>query len=188
VDLGVLRGLDLPRALEKPVLVYFHWPHEDGARGKQVLKFCNGPLDDEAFVRVTPLFHCVEVNVRDSEQRLVEESRVKGTPALAVCRPDGTILWRAEEPPTAGKALAATLQRVLRERLPELWAGVEKEIAEQRKNLAEARRLLAANKEEEGLGFLNLVVGSDVRFTDAWAEAVKTLRETEKRAAEKAAK
>ena len=33
----VIRGLELPRDGEKPVLVYFHWPHEDGEKGKRVV-------------------------------------------------------------------------------------------------------------------------------------------------------
>jgi hypothetical protein len=182
--LPVLRGLDLARVGEKPILVYFHWPHEDGAKGKQVLRFCGGPLDDEAFVRVTALFHCVEVNTRDSDAKLVEEAKVRQTPSILLCRPDGAILWRTEDTALTGKVLAEALKRVLREKLPKRWEAIEKEIAEQRRNVAEARRLLAAGKDEEGMGFVNLVVGSDVRFTDAWAEAVRTLREREMKAAE----
>ena len=184
--LPTLRGLELPRGNEKPVLVYFHWPHEDGARGKQVVKFCNGPLDDEAFVRVTSLFHCVEVNTRDSDVKLVEEAKVRTTPSILLCRADGAILWRTEDTALSGKGLAETVKRVLREKFPDQWAAVEKEVAEQKKNLSEARRLFAAGKDEEAMTFVNLVVGSEVRFTDAWAEGVKTLREEEKKAAEKA--
>ncbi len=184
--LPTLRGLELPRGNEKPVLVYFHWPHEDGARGKQVVKFCNGPLDDEVFVRVTSLFHCVEVNTRDSDVKLVEEAKVRTTPSIFVCRPDGAILWRTEDTALSGRALAETLKKVLREKFPKVWESVEKEVAEQKKNLSEARRLFAAGKDEDAMTFVNLVVGSEVRFTDAWAEGVKTLREQEKKAAEKA--
>ena len=184
--LPVLRGLELPKNNEKPVLVYFHWPHEDGARGKQVVKFCSGPLDDEVFVRVTSLFRCVEVNTRDSDGKLVEEAKVRATPSLFVCRPDGAILWRTEDTALSGRALAETLKKVLREKLPKSWEAIEKEIAEQKKNLSEARRLFAAGKDEDAMPFVNLVVGSEVRFTDAWAEGVKTLREQEKKAAEKA--
>jgi hypothetical protein len=183
-SLGTLRGLDLPKDLEKPVLVYFHWPHEDGDKGKRVVKFCSGPLDDESFVRVTSLFHCVEVNTRDSEARLVDEAKVKATPSIMVCRPDATILWRTEETGMSGKALGEALKTVLREKFPEAWEAVQKEITAQKKNLAEARRLLGAGKREDAIMALNLVVGSDVRFTETWSEGVKALREQEKKAAE----
>ncbi len=182
-----LRGLTLPRDLEKPVLVYFHWPHEDGERGRRVVKFCSGPLDDEAFVRVTSMFHCVEVNTRDSESSLVEEAKVRATPSLFVCRPDGSIVWRSEDTGISGKVLAGVLRKVLKDRLPETWAGVEKEIAAQRASLAEARRLFAEKKGEDAMAAVNLVVNSDVRFTDEWAEAVRVLREQEKKAQEDAA-
>jgi hypothetical protein len=185
-DLGSIRGLDLPRGLDKPLLVYFHWPHEDGERGRRVVKYCSGPLDDEAFVRVTPLFHCVEVNVRDSEERLVAESGLRGTPSMAVCRPDGTILWKTEEAAGNGRALAETLKKVLRTRFAPGWERIEKEAKEQKVHLADARRHLAARKTEEALASLNLVVNSDVRFTDEWAQAVKLLREEEKKAEEAA--
>ena len=187
-DLGLIRGLDLPRGLEKPVLVYFHWPHEDGDRGRRVVKFCNGPLDDEAFVRVTPLFHCVEVNTRDSDANLVEESRVRATPTLLVCRPDGSVVWRSEDTGITGKVLAGVLKKVLKDRLPEAWAGIEKEMAAQKASVAEARRLFAEGKTEDAMMAVNLVVNSDVRFTDEWAESVKVLREQERKAKDESKK
>jgi len=187
-DLGTIRGLELPRGLEKPVLVYFHWPHEDGEKGKRVVKFCSGPLDDESFVRVTPLFHCVEVNIRDSEPKLVEESPLRSAPSLAVCRPDGTVVWRSEDTGHSGRGLAETLKKVLRARFPGEWEKVERESAEQKKSIAEARRLLAADKVEEAKGLLGGVVDSLVRFTDEWAQAVKLLREEERKAEEAAKK
>lgn len=182
--LPVLRGIEIPEGNDKPILVYFHWPHEDGTRGRQVLKFCGGPLDDEAFVRVTSLFRCIEVNTRDSEAKLVDEAKVRTTPSLLLCRPDGAILWRTEDTSLTGKALAETLKRLLREKMAERWDAIEKEIASQRKDIVEARRLLAAGKTEDAMPLVNRVVGSDVRFTDAWAEGVRTLREEEKKAAE----
>ena len=181
----VIRGLELPRGGEKPILVYFHWPHEDGDRGKRVVKFCGGPLDDEAFVRVTPLFHCIEVNTRDSEEKLVDEAKVRVTPTLALCRPDGSVVWRTEDTGISGKALAETLKKTLRTRFPDEWKKVEEEVAAQKKAMAEAKALLAANKTEEATGLLNTVVDSDVRFTDEWALAVKVLREEQKKAEEK---
>jgi len=181
-DLGTLRGLELPRATEeKPIFVYFHWPHEDGDRGRRIVKFCSGPLDDPLFIRVTPLFTCVEVNTKDSEQRLVEEAKVRNTPAVLVCRPDGTIVWRSDESALGGRALAEALKGVLRSRFPAYWEGIEKQAAEQKKAFAEARRLLAAKRTEEAMGTLYPIVASDVRFTDEWAQAVKIVREEEKR-------
>jgi hypothetical protein len=135
---------------------------------------------------VTSLFHCIEVNTRDSDAKLVEEAKVASTPSLLLCRADGTILWRTSDTALSGRGLADTLKKVLRERFPATWEAVEKEVAEQKKNLSEARRLFAAGKDEDAMGFVHLVVGSDVRFTDSWAEGVKTLREQEKKAAEAA--
>lgn len=176
-----LRGLDLPRNGEKPVLVYFHWPHEDGDRGKRIVKFCSGPMDDEAFVRMTPLFHCVEVNTRDSESRLVEEAKVASTPALLVCAPDGTIVWRSDDGRLSGKALAASLRKVLQEEFPGRWTEIEKEMKFQKETLAEARALSAQRRHEDAAFALRQVVGSDVRFTEEWAEARKVLADVERR-------
>ena len=178
----VIRGLSVPRDGDKPLLVYFHWPHEDGDKGKRVVKFCGGPLDDEAFVRVTPLFRCIEVNTRDSEERLVDEAKVRVTPTLAVCRPDGSVVWRTEDTGLSGKALAETLKKQIRTRFPEDWKKVEAEVAAQKKSVAEARALLASGKTEEALIALNGIVDSDVRFTDEWAQAVTVLREEQKKA------
>jgi hypothetical protein len=184
-DLGTLRGLEIPRAAEdKPIFVYFHWPHEDGERGRRIVKFCSGPLDDPVFIRMTPLFNCVEVNTRDSEPRLVEEAKVRTTPAVLVCRPDGSIVWRSDESTLGGRALADALKGVLRTRFPAYWEGIEKQAAEQKKALAEARRLFAAKKTDEAMGTLYPILDSDVRFTDEWAQAVKIVREEEKKAAE----
>jgi hypothetical protein len=185
-ELGTVRGLELPRGLEKPVLVYFHWPHEDGERGRRVVKFCKGPLDDEVFVRVTRLFHCVEVNTRDSEARLVEEAGVRSTPSLVVCRPDGKVVWRSEEPGSNGRALAETMKKVLRERFPAAWEGVQKTAEAQKTALAAARRLVEAKKPEEAMAAAGAIVDSDVRFTEEWAAAVKLYRDLEKKAAEDA--
>lgn len=184
----VIRGLSLPRDGDKPLLVYFHWPHEDGDKGKRVVKFCGGPLDDEAFVRVTPLFRCIEVNTRDSEERLVDEAKVRVTPTLALCRPDGSVVWRTEDTGISGKALAETLKKQLRTRFPEDWKKVEAEVAAQKKSIDEAKALLASGKTEDAMVSLNAVVDSDVRFTDEWAQAVKVLREEQKKADEAKAK
>jgi hypothetical protein len=185
-DLGTIRGLELPRGASKPLLVYFHWPHDDGDRGRRIVKFCNGPLDDEAFVRVTPLFHCIEVNTRDSEAKLVEEARVRSTPTMAVCRLDGTVVWRTDGTGFTGAALAETLKRVLREKFAGAWEGVEKAIEGQKAALAESARLAAAGKDREAMEALIPVVDSDVRFTGTWADGVKQFRELEKKVLEKA--
>ncbi len=180
----LLRGLEIPRENEKPILVYFHWPHEDGARGKQVVKFCSGPMDDEAFVRVSPLYLCVEINTKDSEPRLVEEAKVTGTPAVLVCDPEGGIVWRTDDTGLSGKALAAALRRVLQEEFPARWAEVEKEMKFQRETISGARRLLAARKTEEAVRDLGLIIDSEVRFTEEWTEARRLLKEAEKKAEE----
>ncbi len=187
-DLGRVRGLEIPGGAEKPVLVYFHWPHEDGDRGKRIVKFCTGPLDDEAFVRVSSLFHCIEVNTRDSDAKLVEEAEVKSAPTILVCRTDGAIAWRSDDAGFSGKALAEELKRVVREKFPGAWSEIDKEIEAQRKAIAEARRLAADGKTGEALAALDAVVWSDVRFTEDWADAVKTYRELVRKADEDAKK
>lgn len=187
-DLGRVRGLELPRGTEKPVLVYFHWPHEDGDRGKRIVKFCTGPLDDEAFVRVTPLFCCIEVNTRDSDTKLVDEAGVKSAPSILVCRTDGAVAWRTDDAAVSGRALAEELKRVLRDRFPGAWSGIEKEMEAQRKSLAEARRFAADGKTAEALAALDGVVSSDVRFTEDWAEAVKEYRDLARKAEDEARK
>jgi hypothetical protein len=180
-----LRGLELPKDLRKPVFVYFHWPHEDGDRGKRIVKFCTGPMDDEAFIRVSFLFHCVEVNTRDSEQRLVGEAKVLSTPAILVCRPsDMAIVWRTEDAGLGGKALAAALKKVVQDRFPERWAAAEKEAKAQQDALLEARRLLAAKKTDDAMNALAGIVEGDVRYTEEWSDARKMLRDLEKKAEE----
>lgn len=185
-DLGQIRGLAPQRGDPKPVFVFFHWPHEDGDKGRRVLKFCKGPMDDEAFVRMSSLFHCVEVNTRDSDASLVGEVGVRMPPALLVCRPDGKVVWRSEEPGTSGRALAETMKRVLKERFPSLWEGVQKAAEAQKTALAEARRLAEAKKPEEAMAAAGTIVDSEVRYTDEWSQAVKFYRELEKKAAEDA--
>lgn len=183
-DLGQVRGLAPQRGEAKPVLVYFHWPHEDGDKGRRVLKFCKGPLDDEAFVRVSSLFHCVEINSRDSDSGLVVEAGIRTPPALLVCRPDGKVLWRSEEPGTNGRVLAETMKKVLKDRFPDAWEAVQKEAEAQKGALAEARKLVEAKKTDEAMGALGRIVDSTVRFTDEWAQAVKVYRELEAKAEE----
>ncbi|NUN52976.1 MAG: hypothetical protein HUU06_09360 [Planctomycetaceae bacterium] len=170
------------------MLVYFHWPHEDGDRGKRIVKFCGGPLDDEAFVRTAPLFHCVEVNTKDSEANLVAEAKVTTTPALLLCAPDGTIFWRSEDAKVSGKALAAALRKALAEEMPARWAEIEKEMKFQVETLREGKALAARKKWEDAAFALRQVVGSDVRFTGEWEEARTLLREAEAKAEEEAKK
>jgi hypothetical protein len=178
--LGMLRGLALPRELEKPVFVYFHWPHEDGDQGKRIVKFCNGPLDDQLFIRTSALFYCVEINTRDSVQRFVEEAKVRGTPTVMVCRADGTIVWRSEDATLSGPVLAATLRKVVQEKFPSRWTEVEKEMKVQKDALAEARKNLAEKKTEEAFGSLGIAVDSFVRFTEEWTDARKLLADLQK--------
>jgi len=181
----LLRGLDLPRFLDKPVLVYFHWPHEDGKRGKDIVKFCTGPLDDEAFARLSALFHCVEVNTRDSDQRLVEEAKVRATPTLMVLREDRTVAWRTEDSRVNGKRLAGSLLQVLKEEFPDRWKAVEAELEAQKKHLREADASLQKKDLEAASFSLRMVVDSDCRFTDEWEKARKVLADVERALAKK---
>ncbi len=174
-----VRGLKYPRGETRPMLVYFHWPHDDGARGKEIVRYCSGPLEDGEFGRISWLFHCVEVNTRDSTARLVEEAGIKSTPTIAVCRADGEIVWKTEDRGMSGGSLASALAAVLKKDFPDDWAATEREQERQKEALKEADGLLRKGSLDDGIGVLRGIVESNVRIGKSWESAVKALQVAE---------
>jgi hypothetical protein len=175
-----LRGLSSGRGGDdRPVLVYLHWPHEDGARGKETLKACTGPMDDAALIRASFLFRCVEINTRDSEARLLEEAKAPAAPGLLVCRPDGTVVWRGDARAMAGKALAAALVEVVRREFPAKGKEIDAELKAQPEKLKEAQVLAARGTFEEARDLVQRVVDSPVRIGAAWEAARALLKKLE---------
>lgn len=171
-----VRGLELPRGLERPVLLYFHWPHEDGAKGKEVRKFCTGPIDDDVFCRAARLFYCVEVNAKESDARILEELKVQAPPALMVCRPDLSVVWRCEDRSVGGSRLAAAVTEMLRKEFPAFWKRVQEDEAGQAKEVVEAESLLKKGKVEDATRILEGILGSDVRIGKSWDDAFDLLK------------
>jgi hypothetical protein len=177
-----LRGLDLPAGLRKPILVYFHWPHGDGERGKQILKFCTGTMDEPEFVKVTPLYHCVQINTLESEARLLEEVDVRGTPTILLCGSEGTVLWRSNDPRLEAKALAAAMRKTLEESFPEAWKAVQAEIGRQKETLARAKAHVKEKEFDRAEAILRAMGNSDVRFSPEWSESRTLLADVMARA------
>jgi len=137
---------------KRPTLVYFHWPHEHATHGEATLHLCAKVLDDEVTARWGTLFRCVQVDMGASDARLIELLGQVDRPSILVLDAEAKVVAKIQ-----GVTSAAKMQKALKEaylRFPEDWKRVQKEIADQRELLEEAKALA---KDDDYLGALTLV-------------------------------
>lgn len=143
---------------ERPVLLYFHWPHEHARHGKLTTTLCEQTLDDEVAARWGLLFRLVQIDMGESDAEMAKELGCKGKPGFAAL--DDSMEVKAtfrgvKSSAKVRKALEAALKK-----FPAYWKSVKKRITEQGKNLEEAKRL---EKRDEFVKALKLV--DEVRFS-----------------------
>jgi hypothetical protein len=158
------------RGDKRPVLVYFHWPHDDPVHGKLVRTVCTHTLDDEQAARWSQLFRCVQIDMAETETKFAGKIGCKGEPAFVAL--DGKLEVVARIPVTkSGSKLRKALEGALH-KFPEAARKLRKDAAAQRKLLAEAHKLDKAGRTEDALRKVDKIRFGKVRVTAEFDKAV----------------
>ncbi len=161
----VLEVLGVPAARLRrdlrPVLVYFHWPHEDPEHGRLSDALCGRLLNDEEVARWGKLFRCVQVDMGQSDARLAALAGAGAEPAFVVLDATGTRVTRIAAPKSSVKLRKALEDAV--GRVPGMRKDLDRRLREQEEQLEEARRLEKADRLKEALELVDAVRFSDLR-------------------------
>ncbi len=166
---------------ERSTLVYFHWPHEHPVHGKTVAALCGRVLDDEQSARWGRLFRCVQVDMSQSDARLVQILGDVDKPTFLVLAKDTSLVARipAASVATPGKFVAAL--QAAHAKFPDEAKRIEKEVADQDRTLAKARAAAKADRLEDALSRYDEIRASIVRIGPNWDRAVQEAGDLEKR-------
>lgn len=159
----------------RPVLLYFHYPHEEGekasAEGKLSKKQCDQLVGEEVS-RWALLYRCYEVDMGKSDRKVAE--RLGAGPGTSYAVVNGKLEVVARSGPIANdKAIAKFLGDTLRDGCPSLWSDLGKQLEDQKSLLAEARKLAAKKDWKAAQEKYDLIVRSDLRIGDWWDEAAR---------------
>jgi hypothetical protein len=155
---------------KRPTLVYFHFPHEHPVHGEATKNMCSKVLDDETAARWGHLFRCVQVDMAASDARLVQLLGADGKPGIVVLDEKTQVVARIPPLVSATKMHKALKEAI--QKFPERWKGVQKDVADQTKTLAEAKRALKADDLTDALAHVDRIRTSDVRIGEAYEEAL----------------
>ncbi len=162
----------------KPVLLYFHFDHEDAKLGKTSLKQC-GQLNDETVARWSQLYHCVEVDTALSSRKAVERFGAGTKPSFAILNSDLEVV--AKSSAVGSKQLVTFLKTTVEKKFPEYWTEVTRRLEEQKKAVSEARTLAKKRDLDGAIMRLQEVRWSELRIGPWWDDAVKEFNRIERK-------
>ena len=155
---------------KRPTLVYFHFPHEHAVHGATTLAMCSKVLDDETSARWGRLFRCVQVDMGASDARLVQLLGADGKPGIVILDDQTQVVARIPplgSPTKMHKALKDAIQK-----FPERWKSIQKDLADQAKTLAEAKKAFKADDYADALALVDKVRMSDIRIGEVYEESL----------------
>jgi hypothetical protein len=171
---------------QRPLLIYFHWPHDDATHGKLSLTICSKVLNDEGAARWSQLFRCVQVDMGNTEIPYAEMIGSEGKPAFVALGNDLEVKARIDAT-KSGSKLRKALEKAFY-KFPGAKKKLKATLAEHRKMLAKAEKLEKADEYEDALELVDEIRFGNVRVADDWdrtyqygmALALKAERELER--------
>jgi hypothetical protein len=157
------------RGDKRPVLVYFHWPHDHKVHGKLSTTVCSRTLDDEMAARWSQLFRCVQVDMGNTVEKYANLIGNTGQP-LFVALDDDLKVVDSIPVTKSGSKLRKSLEGTFK-KFPKAVKQLKKTSAEHRKLIAEAKKLEKQKRLEDAVAAINKVRFSKVRVTKEWTKA-----------------
>ncbi|MCG3135421.1 MAG: hypothetical protein HMLKMBBP_03072 [Planctomycetes bacterium] len=187
-EVEYLRSLFGIRDADKaPVLVYFHYAHEDVKEPEgeaEVSAAACKVVNEEFSVRWELLFKCVFIHADKSDEKLMKRLGLGDGTSFAVLEPAAlSVAAKSEEFPSEAK-FTSFAKKTLSAKFPDFWEDVTKTLAEQEKAMAEAKALEKKDKLEDARDLYKSVYLSDVRIGSFWQasyEGFDRMREEIKR-------
>ena len=166
----------------KPVLLYFHFEHEDGQLGSTSAKQCK-KFDDERVARWSHLYTFVEIDVAKSDPTLLKRFGALDRPSFTVVNQDLEIIKQSPIL-SSSKAIAGFLKSTVQKGFPEYWKTVKERLDEQKATLKEAKSLEKQKDYEGALSRVREVTMSNLRVGAFWEDAVQDGKRLERKAFE----
>lgn len=172
----------------RPVLLYFHYPHEDDVKptsdGRMSKKQCE-TVNDETVARWCLLFRCYEVDMGKSDRASAERLGAGTGTSFSIVRGKLEVVSKSG-PVKDAKSLAKFMEDALRQGCTEWWSSIEKRLEEQKKLIEEARKLAAKKDWKAAKERYDQVRSSELRITPEWeAASTEAIRVDEKAKQEK---
>jgi len=155
---------------KRPVLVYFHYPHDDPQFGKLSTSVCSRTLDDEQAARWSLMFRCVQVDMGATLAEYANRIGHKGEPVFVAL--DDDLAVRAEIPVTkSGAKLKKALESAF-QAFPVAVRQLEKDIAEHKRLLAKAKALEKKDEYEDAVKAVDQIRFGKVRVSPYFEKSV----------------
>lgn len=158
------------RGDKRPVLVYFHYPHDHAKHGKLSTSVCSRTLDDEHAARWSKLFRCVQIDMGASELKYVNMLGHKGAPLFVALDDDLKVKAEVEVTKSASK-LKKALEGAFK-KFPAATKKLKKDIANHKKWMAEAKRLEKKDEYEDAVDVINQIRFGNIRVSPYYEKAV----------------
>ena len=157
-------GFGKARALgdDRPLLVHFHWPHDDAIHGKLQLTLCGKALDDETLARWGLLFRCVQVDVATSDKKLTSKIGMGEKPGFAILDHELAVITRIKATKSPTKIRKA-LEKALR-KFPAYRKKIKAELKQHKAWLVDAKQLEKAGELQNALDLVNEIRCGDLRI------------------------
>ncbi len=176
----LLRSLKVAGGDTRPLLLFFHWDHEHEELGKPQTKQCR-VMDDEKVARWAGLFHCAEIDVEDSDAKLLKDLGLGEKPSFAIVTNELKLVTTATELNTSRKVVGFMKDALAAEPLQAYWKTVEEELQHQQDSLKKARKLLKKKELLDAHDLFESVRFSEVRIGKFWEDAVTDYEDVAKK-------
>lgn len=157
------------RGDKRPVLVYFHWPHDHKVHGKLSTTVCGRTLDDEMAARWSQLFRCVQVDMGNSLEKYTKMIGDKGAPHFVALNDELEVIAEIEVT-KSGSKLRKALEKAHKQ-FPAAVKALKQAEREHKRAMAEAKKLAKQDKYDEAVKVIDRVRFGKVRVTKTWEKA-----------------
>ena len=154
---------------KRPVLIYFHWPHEHKQHGKLTETICTKVLNDEHAARWSKLFRCVQIDMGQTETKFSEMIGDVGKPAFVTLDDELEVVSRIEAT-KSGSKLRKAMEAAFN-KFPAARKELKKRLAQQKKDLAKAKKLEKAKEYEEAMELVDAIRFGELRVGKDWDKA-----------------
>ncbi|MDJ0521738.1 MAG: hypothetical protein QNJ90_06645 [Planctomycetota bacterium] len=154
---------------KRPLLVYFHYPHDHPKHGKLSTAVCSRTLDDEQAARWSKMFRCVQIDMGATETQYADMIGHKGMPLFVALDPDLKVV--AEIPVTkSGAKLKKALEGAFK-KFPKAVKQMKKDIAQHKKWMAQAKALEKKDEFDKAVELVDKIRFGDVRISPYFDKA-----------------
>lgn len=155
----------------RPVLIYFHWPHEHKVHGKLTTTVCSRTLDDEQAARWSKLFRCVQVDMGESLEKYTKMIGDVGKPHFVALNDELEVVAELDATKSSSK-LRKALEKA-HGKFPAAVKALKKAERDHEKAIRQAKKLEKQKKYEEAVKVIDKVRFGDIRVTKSWEKAYK---------------